>query len=265
MSADLTPQQALAIYSLVFATTEEGRRPFSSKLEPLKAAAVKDLVKRGLLELEAVKPQGKRVSLSDKGWAWAAEHLGLVQLSKADATATTLEDVLLRLREHLAGSGRALAHFVQPTLNGMPQTPVRVAREQKKRELQADRKRARRTQRKPAPTSGEPKAPASREGVGAAPHNGVAAERSPDLPSRIRATCLDIAHGSTRTRVRLRELRARLPDVPKDKLDRELVELQNAGSLVLYRIDDPTDIQPEDERAALHVAGAPRHILYLEH
>lgn len=81
---------------------------------------------------------------------------------------------------------------------------------------------------------------------------------------RIRLAALELAGGQPRTRVRLRDLRARLDDVPRAQLDRELMELQRKGSLVLYRIDDPTDVTKDDELAALQVAGFPRHILYLE-
>jgi hypothetical protein len=216
MSAELKPSQALAIYSLVFATTESERRPYQSKLEPLSAAERNDLVQRGLLEVESVKPQGKRVSLTDKGWAWAAEHLGSTDLTKSRATVKTLQAVLLRLRDHLAANDTNLASFVTPEME--PKTwPF------------------------------------------------AAVEAPGALATRIRSACLDLGQGATKKRVRLRELRDRLPDVPRERLDRELIQLQDAGALVLYRIDDPTDIKAEDQRAALQVAGAPHHILYLEH
>ncbi|HKP64398.1 MAG TPA: hypothetical protein VJV78_46995 [Polyangiales bacterium] len=206
MSVELKPAQATAIYALVFATTEEQRRPYKSQLEPLKAKDRNQLIQLGLLEIEKVKPQGERVCLTDKGWAWAAEHLGSTDLTKARVTVRTLQAVLLRLRDHLAANDASLASFVAPEINVPPQ-----------------------------------------------------------LGARIRNTCLDLGQGVVKKRVRLRELRDRLADVPRARLDGELVRLQDAGALVLYRIDDPTDIAAEDERAALHVAGAPHHILYLEH
>lgn len=206
MSVELKPAQATAIYALVFATTEEQRRPYKSQLEPLKARDRNQLIQLGLLEVEKVKPQGERVCLTDKGWAWAAEHLGSTDLTKARVTVRTLQAVLLRLRDHLAANDASLASFVAPQINAQP-----------------------------------------------------------ELGARIRSTCLELGHGAAKKRVRLRELRDHLPDVPRARLDGELVRLQDAGALVLYRIDDPTDIAAEDERAALHVAGAPHHILYLEH
>jgi hypothetical protein len=84
------------------------------------------------------------------------------------------------------------------------------------------------------------------------------------LDERIKAICLDLA-GGTRRRVRLLALRERLADVPRPDLDVTLLEMQRAGRLVLYPIDDPLDITPADESAALRIGGNPRHILYLEH
>lgn len=219
MSAELTRQQAQAIYSLVFAAETE-RRPLKSKL-PLDKPQRDRLVTSGLLELEPAASRGERVNLTDKGWAWAAANLGAVELSKSQATVVTLQNVLALLQRHLAANDSNLASFVSATASG---------------------------------TRGQsPPLAAVRPGT------------TRDLASRIRATCLELGRGAVRTRVRLRELRARMPDVARERLDHELVELQNSGALVLYRIDDPTDIQPADERAALLIAGAPRHILYLEH
>ena len=43
-----------------------------------------------------------------------------------------------------------------------------------------------------------------------------------------------------------------------------LLEMQVAGRLVLYKLDNPTEITREDEQAALFIAGQPRHLVYLE-
>jgi superfamily II DNA or RNA helicase len=79
----------------------------------------------------------------------------------------------------------------------------------------------------------------------------------------VRAAGVDIAGGTSR-RVRIADVRARLPDVAREDLDRTLLHMQKRDELVLYRIDDPTDIRPQDEAGKLIVAGNPRHIFYLE-
>lgn len=91
----------------------------------------------------------------------------------------------------------------------------------------------------------------------------VKGDVSADLAARILEESLDLAGGIKR-RVRLKDLRERLSDVGKEELDRELLSLQSAERLVLYRLDNPAEVTRADEEAALFVAGNPRHIIYLE-
>jgi hypothetical protein len=222
MSFEPSAKQALGIFSLVFGRTDEERRPLQRKFY-LERTDRQKLVEARFLELEPVRPPGKRVILTERGWAWAAAHLDS-ELSKSKSATQVLQNVLLSLRDHLPTNGSSLAEFVA----GKPRAQPQIAPETK-----------------------------------------VANKRPPLPPADplallIRTTSLELGGGMTRVRVRLRELRARLRDVSRDRLDRALVDLQNAGSLVLYRIDDPMDIKPEDERAALQINGNPRHILYLE-
>ena len=65
-------------------------------------------------------------------------------------------------------------------------------------------------------------------------------------------------------RVRLADLRAHLADVPRPDLDSVLQELERSQAAALYPLDDPREIRPEDEEAALpNSSGADRHVLYL--
>jgi hypothetical protein len=63
--------------------------------------------------------------------------------------------------------------------------------------------------------------------------------------------------------VNLSEIRRLLPDIPRPDLDRELLRLEKAKRAVLYRIDDPQAIKPEDAASALNVAGFKRHIMLM--
>jgi hypothetical protein len=83
------------------------------------------------------------------------------------------------------------------------------------------------------------------------------------LDDEVRLACLALAHGETRKRVRLKDLRPKLT-IPRDALDRTLLAMQTSGQLVLYKLDNPAEITTEDEKAALLIAGQPRHIVYLE-
>jgi hypothetical protein len=64
--------------------------------------------------------------------------------------------------------------------------------------------------------------------------------------------------------VRLAQLRQRLAAIPRPRLDALLLQLQTEGKLVLYPLDNPQEISPEDRQAALEVAGFERHIVYLQ-
>ena len=73
-----------------------------------------------------------------------------------------------------------------------------------------------------------------------------------------------IANGRTNVRVRLSELRAALPTVPPGELDEALLGLESAGKASLYRLDNPTEVRPEDREAVLLTpSGEERHIVYL--
>lgn len=92
-------------------------------------------------------------------------------------------------------------------------------------------------------------------------------EPEPDsLAERIQAAYLRASGGGSNVRVRLKDLRRYLPGVPKPRLDAELVRLQREAvwGLVLWSLDDPLDIGPEDETAAVEIGGVKRHIVYME-
>lgn len=83
------------------------------------------------------------------------------------------------------------------------------------------------------------------------------------LDARIRAACLELGGGREAVRVRLTDLRRQLADVPPDELTAAVRELSRRGELTLYPLDDPRQITPDDEAAAIHSAtGVPQHILY---
>ena len=64
--------------------------------------------------------------------------------------------------------------------------------------------------------------------------------------------------------MRLAALRDRLGEVPRDRLDSSLLEMQDAGRVVLYRLDNPLELTAADHQAALVIGENPRHLVYLE-
>jgi hypothetical protein len=84
------------------------------------------------------------------------------------------------------------------------------------------------------------------------------------VEQRIRAIYQEETASSLSGRLRLSRLRNRLSEVPRDAVDRALLEMQRSGALVLYPLDDPREISDDDRRAAIDLLGNPRHILYME-
>lgn len=83
------------------------------------------------------------------------------------------------------------------------------------------------------------------------------------LGARIRAACLELGGGREAVRVRLADLRRRLVDVPADELSAGVRELSRRGELTLYPLDDPRQVTPDDEAAAIRSStDVPQHILY---
>jgi len=83
------------------------------------------------------------------------------------------------------------------------------------------------------------------------------------LHSNIRQAYQQLSNGEWNVRVRLADLRSALPTVVRDVLDQALLQMQREALLALYMIDDPTDITPADEQAAIDILGAKRHIIYM--
>ena len=85
-----------------------------------------------------------------------------------------------------------------------------------------------------------------------------AAPPAEDLAAAIRSACLAI---NGHERVRLAELRARLPHVPRDRLDAELLRLELARKLVLYRLDFLAEMTAADHAAELTIPSGEKRQL----
>jgi len=65
-----------------------------------------------------------------------------------------------------------------------------------------------------------------------------------------------------RERLSLVDVRRALSEHPRAEVDNELLELERLGQIVIVPLDNPHELTPEREAAALHVAGVVRHMLY---
>ena len=82
---------------------------------------------------------------------------------------------------------------------------------------------------------------------------------SPD--TQVLSAISKLGQGQHGVRVRLADLRAQLPGVKN--FDEKLLQLERAGKVSLYQLDDPLEIAARDSAAAIDVLGNKRHIVYL--
>lgn len=85
-----------------------------------------------------------------------------------------------------------------------------------------------------------------------------------DPVSLVKIAVQSQTHNRTDVRVRLSDLRPVVAELTKDQVDDALLQLEQQGYLVLFPIDEPLDVKPADDVAALRTrGGAVRHVLYL--
>lgn len=85
-----------------------------------------------------------------------------------------------------------------------------------------------------------------------------------DLEEEIRKAYSKASGSTYKVRVRLSMLHQYLDDLPRPDIDKTLIEMQRLGKITLMPLDNPQEIHPEDEQAAVDLGGAKRHILYME-
>jgi hypothetical protein len=85
-----------------------------------------------------------------------------------------------------------------------------------------------------------------------------------DIDSRVREAYLALSGGRYAQRVRLSQLRNYFDDCPRLELDEALIRMMRDDRLTLMRLDDPLEIEPEDEKSALVSGGQQNHILYMK-
>lgn len=83
------------------------------------------------------------------------------------------------------------------------------------------------------------------------------------LEAKIREAYLKASGGKYNVRVRLSQLRQLVDDVPQAEVDKVLIQMGLAGKITLMHLDDPQEIRPEDEQAAVNIGGQKNHIVYM--
>lgn len=98
----------------------------------------------------------------------------------------------------------------------------------------------------------------------AAASSAPAETKAPAIDGAIREAYLALSRGQWETRVRLAHLRERLAAYARQDQDTALLQMQAAGRLVLYRLDDPQDTFDADRAAALYLGSDARHLVYMK-
>ena len=88
-----------------------------------------------------------------------------------------------------------------------------------------------------------------------------------DLEEKIRQAYLAVSGGQYNVRVRLSQLRPELDrlvgNLPKTTVDETLMQMELDRKLDLMGLDDPQEISPADEQAAISIGGEKNYILYM--
>ncbi len=182
--------------------------------------------------------QATCVSLEDKGWAWCQQHLRTPIGTKSNYATPILEDLLALLANYLDAhqDTHSFGQFI----------------------MQASRKPTGDLVAGESP--GEPDDQTADQPSGEPTKNVSASE----LPAAVRAACLETTGGQRNVRVRLADLRTRVP-TDRSRLDETLLAMERAGELSLFPLDNPREIGPRDTDALLYTpAGHPRHIVYYQ-
>jgi len=219
-----SPIQTLALWSLFF--TDQAP-PMQSKLKPkLDPKQRKELIDAGLITLKK-KGRASYVFLTEKAWAWASDHLD-APFSHTTNAAAPFASLLSTLKKYMTAQGIPLVEMLNPSET-----------------ISSDEKKALR----PTPE----KAPGATAGGGNDEHR----------EQRVKRAYLEASGGQWDVRVRMADMRKKLMDIPPKSLDAILRKMQLDQKLILYPLDDPSEISPEDDAAVVVAGGRKNHILYM--
>ncbi|HKV42866.1 MAG TPA: hypothetical protein VJX67_26955 [Blastocatellia bacterium] len=238
--------QRLVLFKLLFT----GDTPLQSKVTPeLKPKDRDELVRAGVIQLEARPRRAKAVVLTDKAWQWASDNLES-ELMVSKYSTEALEALLKHLNSFLRARSLALSDFfaVEPAGSSTPRGPGDSST--------------------PAGTADSSASATEKTGGSSTqPHDTtvqVSSLEALPIAERIRRAYLALSSGGYRRAIRVADLKASIPDVPPQLLDRALLDMQQAEELSLQTMDDPRQVSQADRDAAVRILGQERHLIYLE-
>jgi len=224
------PKQALFLWKMITGETPEIREPSLANARPELKKDRKSLIDQGFLDTEK-RGRAIHLRLTDKAWGWAGRCADIeLMISRGPDGTIALQGLLRRLIPYLQQQGIPLA------------------------DLYSDR------------SAGTGDSHKSAEVEPSTEVTAVAKIRvdTHALVDRIRAACVALIAGRPSKEIRLTSLRSRFPESSRNEVDAALIRMHDAGQIALYRNDNSAEVTAEDERDALMVGGAPRHVLYLK-
>jgi hypothetical protein len=224
----MTPKQSLIIWCLL---GKQGQAYQSDIIPKLDRKDREALIAAGLIASEK---HGQRfyLTVQDKGWHWASEHLR----EELPPNYRVLRDWLERIHLHLESRGETLAELIGPAPEHRWEPPA-----SKKRTPSSPGRRANKSVRSKKPLS------------------------PTELRVRIEQAYLTATNGRKGEGVPLSRIRNELADLDRATVDAALLRiLQGDGKARLVQNSDPTSLSEEDRAAAFSPGGEPFHLLWIQ-
>jgi hypothetical protein len=195
------------------------------------------LITQGLIESIKEKRQGRtksysaqKIYLTDRGWQFLHEHIEDPVNARTYEGAKLFGRFLLSLSRLLKKNGLSLAEV----LGDLAVSPAQD--------------------------------PAAQDPAAQPPAPQTPADRTDDLVTVVKKHLETLTQNNYRPEkgLKISDFRKHCPDLPQDQLDAALIELQSQGYLNLNSLaDDPSQLTPEDQKAAVLVAHKPRHLIII--
>ncbi|GAB6845650.1 hypothetical protein HNR00_001327 [Methylorubrum rhodinum] len=243
-----TPKQALILWCLL------GRHggALQSEVAPKIDRADREALIAGRYVEAARQGRSLRLTVTDRGWAWAADHMR----DPLPPGARVLQDWLALIHRHLDATGATLADLVglAPEPEAAPPPAAKAKRPVRK---DADKKTAAKPKTAPKPR----RAPETKSAKSLTPKTLT----PKTLRARIEDAYLAITGGERATAVRLSALRARLSDLDRATVDAGLAAILKGDARArLSQFTDPKSLDAAERAAAYSPAGEPFHLLWIQ-
>jgi DNA-binding PadR family transcriptional regulator len=201
---------------------------YQNELKPEPSKPDRDALQRAGLITSTPKGRNRRIwiEVTEKGWAWAKEHLDHPLPQASPAGSAILQGWLTRLKLYM-------------NANDVPLAEILVSREHLRHSGVAEN---------------APSLPPN------APQLGGDYQQ---LRESVRQVYLALTDNRLNARARLSELREKLRHIDRAQLDGALRTMQREEDARLYPLDNKAEVTEADREAAIYFGDEPRHILWL--